>query len=135
MTLKARLIRAAIKLTPPWIIRLTANMILRDIAELKYFHFDLDTRKVYVEVLLAGEPESIEVWAEDFFMLTESGHLTVVLGQARANRLWLTNIFRHVTGRSWQLPIPPQYASYAALIAEVFQPISLPALPVRVDAP
>lgn len=133
MTLKARILSTAIQLTPSWIIRLIANLVLKDIAQLKFFHFDLPMRKVYLELQLEGEADSIEVWAEDFYMLMESGQLTVVLGQARSNRLWLTNLFGHVTGRSWKLPVPLQYAAYVELVAEVFRPRAL-ALPQSIPS-
>jgi hypothetical protein len=122
MTLRARLIRAAINLTPEWIVRLVTNFILKEIAELTFFHFDLDARKLYVEVQLAGESETIQIWMEDFYFMYEEDFCTIGVGQARANRIWLTNILSRIVGRSWKVPAPPQFAEYLRLLSEIFQP-------------
>jgi hypothetical protein len=122
MTFKARLIRIAINLTPEWLIKRVSNFILKEIAELKFFHFDLEARKLYVEVQLLGESETIQVWVEDFSLANENGHCTLVIDQARSNRLWLTNLLSKIAGRAWKFPAPPQFAPYVSLATELLPP-------------
>ena len=129
MTFKARLIRFAINLTPEWLVRRVSNLILKEIAELKFFHFDLDARKLYVEVQLVGESETIQVWVENFYVATEQNSCTVVIEQARSNRLWLTNILRRIVGRPWKIPAPAQFAPYISLLSELFHPKTVALLP------
>ena len=126
MSLKASLIRTAINMTPEWIVRWVTNFVLKEIAELKFFHFDLDSRKLYVEVQLVGESETIQVWVENFYVTTERAVSTVVIEQARSNRLWLTNILGRIVGRAWKVPVPDRFSAYADLLTELLQP-KLPA--------
>ncbi|WP_045225972.1 hypothetical protein [Methyloterricola oryzae] len=122
MTFKARLIRIAINLTPEWLIKRVSNFILKEIAELKFFHFDLEARKLYVEVQLLGESETIQVWVEDFSLINENGSCTLVIDQARSNRLWLTNLLSKIAGRAWRFPAPAQFGPYVSLVSELLPP-------------
>ncbi|WP_367025904.1 hypothetical protein ABZN20_16000 [Methylococcus sp. ANG] len=45
MSYKASLVKLAIKWTPKFLVLWVANIILKGIAELTYFAFDIDTRK------------------------------------------------------------------------------------------
>lgn len=122
MSLKASLIRFAINMTPEWLVLRVSNFILKEIAELRFFHFDLDTRKLYVEVQLVGESETIEVWIEGFSLTVEHNSCTLLVEQARSNRLWLSNILTRIVGRSWKIPAPAQFAPYVSLLSELLQP-------------
>jgi len=48
-----------------------SNIILKGIAELTEFSFDLEARKVYIQTRLYGEDETIEVCLEDFAVFSE----------------------------------------------------------------
>lgn len=121
MSFKASLLKTAIKLTPNKMIIWVANFILKDIAELSDFDFDLDTRKVYAQVLLLGESEAIEVWLEDFAILHEQESYAFILHQAKSNKLWLNNLFARFAGKTWTIPAIPQLASHMELIAELLE--------------
>ena len=79
----------AIKLTPNIMIIWVANIILKGIAELTDFNFDLETRKAYVQIQLVGESETIEVWLEDFAIVSNEGSYQLIIQQAQSNRIWL----------------------------------------------
>jgi len=99
-----------------------ANIILKGIAELKDFSFDLEPRSAYVQVQLAGEVETIDVWMEDFAIVKNDGAYHLVIQKAESNRLWLSNILSRITGKAWKIPEIPQIASHLELIAELFKP-------------
>ena len=124
MSFKTNLIRFAIKWTPKALIVWSANLLLKGVARLVDFHFDIDTRKLYAKTFLAGEAEPIEVWLEDFAILEKSGSYHARLGQARSNKLWLNNLLARVVNRHWKLPVPPQYLAQMAMVADVFAPIA-----------
>ena len=71
MSFKSSLIKMAIKCTPDIMIIWVANIVLKGIAELTDFNFDIDTRTIYVQTTLYGEAEAIEVWLEDFAVISE----------------------------------------------------------------
>jgi len=100
----------------------TTNKILKGIAHLIDFELDIDARKVYVNIKLEGEAESIEVWMNDFAIASKDNAYQLLIQDAQSNRIWLTNIFGHITGRAWDIPVPPKFASYFKLIADLFQP-------------
>jgi hypothetical protein len=98
-----------------------ANFILKDIAELTDFDFDLDARKSYVQVQLNGEAETIEVWLEDFGILDEQGSYRFILKTARSNRVWLNNLLAKISGKAWKIPAIPQLAAHMGLVMELLK--------------
>jgi hypothetical protein len=99
-----------------------ANIILKDIAELKDFSFDLDTRTAYVQIQLVGESETIEVWLEDFAIVNNEGAYQLIVQKAQSNRIWLNNLLSRIAGKAWSIPEIPQLAPHLELIAELFKP-------------
>jgi hypothetical protein len=122
MSYKTSLIKLAIKLTPKSVVLWVANKILKDIAELKYFSLDIDTRKSYVEVKLLGESESIEVWLEEFYIVNDQESYSLVIQKARSNKPWLNNLLSRIVGKTWKIPETPQYKAQIKLISELFEP-------------
>jgi hypothetical protein len=122
MSFKTGLIKMAIKCTPDIMIIWVANIILKDIAELKDFSFDLDTRTAYVQIQLVGESETIEVWLEDFAIVNNEGAYQLIVQKAQSNRIWLNNLLSRIAGKAWSIPEIPQLAPHLELIAELFKP-------------
>ena len=98
-----------------------ANIILKGIAELADFNFDIDTRSAYVKIQLLGESETIEVWLEDFAIISDEGAYQFIIHQAQSNRLWLNNILARIAGKAWKIPVIPQLAPHMELVAELFK--------------
>ncbi len=121
MSYKTGLIKMAIKWTPNAMIIWVANIVLKDIAELKDFNFDLETRKVYVQTQLLGESETIDVWLEDFAIINDEDGYKFIVQQARSNRIWLTNLLSRIVGKAWKIPVIPQLAAQMELISELFK--------------
>ncbi len=124
MSFKVKLTKLVIKLTPTKLIKWVANIILKDIAELTGFSFDLDARTAYVQVHLVGEPEAIEVWLEDFAIIGEQESYHLIIHKAKANRIWLDNILSRIVEKKWKIPVTPQITSYLEFAAELFKPES-----------
>ncbi|MCK9620274.1 MAG: hypothetical protein M0R47_07035 [Methylobacter sp.] len=122
MSFKSGLIKMAIKCTPNFMVIWVANIILKGIAELKDFSFELEPRTAYVQVQLVGEVETIDVWMEDFAVVKNDGDYHLVIQKAESNRLWLSNILSRIAGKTWKIPEIPQIASHLELIAELFKP-------------
>lgn len=121
MSFKLSLAKAAIKWTPKKLISWVANIILKDIAEITELSFDLDARTSYVQVQLVGESETIDVWLEDFAIISNGGSYKLLIKQARSNRIWLGNILSRIIKKEWDIPVPSQMASQFELVAELFK--------------
>ncbi|MFA6163912.1 MAG: hypothetical protein WC685_10835 [Methylobacter sp.] len=121
MSFKTSLIKMAIKLTPNIIIIWVANIILKGIAELADFNFDIDARKAYVQIQLLGESETIEVWLEDFAIVSDGESYQLIIQQAQSNRVWLNNLLSRVAGKAWKIPVIPQFAAHIELVAELLK--------------
>jgi hypothetical protein len=119
MSLKASIVRAAIRLTPTSLVVWVGNIVMKGIGKMMAFHFDLDQRRVYVCTLLQGEVEPIEVWLEDFAIRQEGENYCVILRQARSNKIWLTNLLAKVTGKAWKIPPVPQLRQHMGLVTEL----------------
>ena len=121
MSFKTSLIKMAIKLTPNIIVIWVANIILKGIAELADFNFDIDARKAYVQIQLLGESETIEVWLEDFAIVSDGESYQLIIQQAQSNRVWLNNLLSRVAGKAWKIPVIPQFAAHIELVAELLK--------------
>ncbi|MFI3180085.1 MAG: hypothetical protein QX193_01320 [Methylococcales bacterium] len=122
MSLKSILIKIAIKLTPTIFIIWVSNLILKGIARLLEFEFDLESRKFHVKTQLYGEIDTIDVWVEDFMINTDGTSYELLILKANSDRLWLTNILALIVGKSWKIPVIPELAPHMTLIAELLNP-------------
>jgi hypothetical protein len=121
MSIKSSFIKIVIKLTPDILIIWVANIILKGIAELTKFSFDLETRKVYVQTRLYGEAETIEVYLEDFAVFYDGESYRFIIHQAKSDRPWLNNLLFRLIGKAWKIPAIPQLTTQLELLAEVFK--------------
>ena len=121
MSFKSSAAKLAIKLTPNKLVMWVANIILKDIAALTDFNFDLEPRKAYVQIQLVGESETIDVWLEDFVIINNEGSYKLFIQQANSNRIWLDNILSRIIKKEWKIPVPSQFASHFEFVAEVFK--------------
>ncbi|MGZ5577009.1 MAG: hypothetical protein ACXWEV_09015 [Methylobacter sp.] len=121
MSFKTGLIKMAIKYTPNVMVIWVANIVLKGIAELKDFSFDLDARTAYVQIQLVGEVETIDVWMEDFAIINDDGAYQFIIQKAESNRIWLSNILSRITGKAWRIPEIPQLAPHLGLISELLK--------------
>ena len=119
MSFKTSLVKTAIKWTPNKLVSCVANIILKDIAELKGFDFNLETRKSYMQVQLVGESETIEVWFEGFAIIHIDDSYKFVVEQARSNRIWLNNILSRIETKEWKIPVTAKTEVYIAFAAEL----------------
>lgn len=124
MSYKASLIKTAIKWTPKALILWAGNIVLKGIASLGDFRLDLETRKFYIKTTLYGEAEPIEVWVEDFALISqESAAYAFIIPVARSNKPWLTNILAHIVNKPWSIPEIPQLQPHMGLAVELLHPL------------
>lgn len=121
MSYKTGLIKMAIKWTPKMMIIWVANIQLKGIAELIDFNFDLDLRTAYVHTRLYGEEESIEVWLEDFAIVSEEESHYLMIQQGQSNRPWLNNLLGLIIGKAWKIPVIPELKAQIDLLSELFK--------------
>lgn len=121
MSFKTSLLKLAIKLTPNIIVIWVANIILKGIAELSEFNFDLDTRTAYVQATLYGETEPIDIWVEGFAIVSEGESHQLIIHQAQSNRPWLNNILSRIAGKAWKIPAIPQFNDQIELVSELLE--------------
>ncbi|MGR9054242.1 MAG: hypothetical protein ACU84J_16505, partial [Gammaproteobacteria bacterium] len=98
-----------------------ANFVLRGIAELSDFFFDLDTRTASFRLQLNGEEQPIEISVDGFVVKKEGDARYLIIHDAQANRPWLNNLLGHVTGRPWNIPDIPQYKDKIELVTELLE--------------
>lgn len=122
MSFKSSLLKIAIKWTPNLLVEWVANIILKGIAKLTDFSFDLETRKSYIQIQLVGESETIEVWLEGFAIISHEESHKLIIHQAHSNRLWLDNLLSRIVGKEWKIPVVAQMASQIELISELLKP-------------
>lgn len=131
MSIKSSLIKLVIKLTPNILVIWVANIILKGIAELLAFDFDVDARTMYVQTRLYGEENTIEIALEDFAVFNDGESYRFIIHHARSDRPWLNNLLSRVIGKAWKIPALPQFAAQLDLVAELFKakPAAIPSEP------
>jgi hypothetical protein len=121
MSFKTGLVKMAIKMTPNIIVIWIANIVLKDIAELTDFNFDLDTRTAFIEATLVGEAEPIEVSVDGFAVVSDAESHYLIIHQAQSNRPWLNNLLSRIAGKAWKIPAIPEFEDQIELVAELFK--------------
>ena len=121
MSFKVNLVKMAIKLTPTKLILWVANIILKDIAELTGFSFDLEQRTAYTQIQLVGESETIDVWLDNFAIISEQQSYYLIIHQAKSNRIWLNNLLSRLVEKQWKIPAPPQMTAHLEFAAELLE--------------
>lgn len=121
MSIKSSVIKIVIKLTPNILIIWVANIVLKGIAELLAFNFDIDARKIYVQTRLYGEEGTIEILLEDFAVFNDGDGYRFIIHHANSDRLWLNNLLSRVIGKVWKIPALPRFAEQLDLIAELLK--------------
>ncbi|MGY6278022.1 hypothetical protein [Methylomonas sp. MgM2] len=128
MSIKSSLIKIVIKLTPNILVIWIANIVLKGIAELLHFNFDIDSRKMYVQTRLYGEENTIDVVLEDFAVFNDNGSYRFIIHHASSDRPWLNNLLSRGIGKAWKIPALPGFSAPLELVAELFKekPTALP---------
>ena len=121
MSIKSSLLKIIIKLTPNALIIWVSNFILKGIAELTEFNFDVDERKIYVQTRLYGEEQTIDVCVEDFALFNDGDSYRFIIHHASSDRPWLNNLLAKIIGKAWKIPPLPQFSAQLELIAELFK--------------
>jgi len=121
MSIKSSLLKILIKLTPNIVIIWISNIILKGIAELTEFNFDVDSRKIYVQTRLYGEEGTIAVHLEDFAVFHDGEAYRFIIHHAQSDRPWLNNLLARFIGKAWKIPAIPQLASQLDVAAELFK--------------
>jgi hypothetical protein len=121
MSIKSSLLKIAIKLTPDILIIWVANIVLKGIAELTAFNFDIEARKVHVQTRLYGERETIDVCLENFAVFNDGESYRFIIHQATSDRPWLNNILSRIIGKAWKIPEIPHLTAQLELVAELFK--------------
>ncbi len=121
MSAKSSLVKMAIKYSPKTAVIWVGNKVLKGIAELTDFDFDLEARSAYIKAILHGETDEIEVWLEDFAIIEEDGIRKFIVQQAKSNKPWLHNLFARIVGKAWKIPAIPQLNAHIELITELLQ--------------
>lgn len=83
-----------------------ANKKLRGIAELTDFSFDSVEKKLYAQMILSGEEESVDVFLEDFSIVTTDENVyKLSIQYVKSNKPWL-DVFLNkiVLSREWKIP-------------------------------
>jgi hypothetical protein len=121
MSFKTSLVKMAINWTPKIIVEWVTNIMLKGIAELIDYSMDLDARKAYVQIMLYGETETIEVWLDGFAVVNDGESKAFIIDQAQSNRPWLNNILSRIVGKAWKIPVIPQLTAQTELITELLK--------------
>lgn len=116
MSLKTGFVKIAIKLTPNKLVIWVANIVLKDVAKLTQYMFDIDTRRAFIEIQLDGESETIDVGLEGFAVIVDEGSYKFVIQNAHSNRRWLNTILSRVASKAWKIPETSQTAFVAELL-------------------
>ena len=119
MSIRSSLIRFVIKLTPNVLIIWVANFVMKGIASLVDFNFDIDARTIYLKTLLYGEEQAIEMRIEDFALFNDGEGYRFIIHHAWSDRPWLNNLLSRVIGKAWKIPALPQFSTQLELIAEL----------------
>lgn len=121
MSFKATLAKIVIKMTPNKLIIWVANIILKDIAELTGFNFDIDTRSSFLQIQLVGESETIDVWFEGFGIISDGNSYQFIIEEAKSNRIWLGNLLSRFVGKTWTIPVQANLAPQFDFVAELLE--------------
>lgn len=133
MSIRSTIIKTVIKLTPSKLIIWVSNFVLKGIAELTEFNFDIDSRKMFVQTRLYGEADTIDVRLDDFAVFNDGEGYRFIIHHASSDRPWLNNLLAKIIGKAIKIPELPQFSAQMELVAEVFKSEPKPAVLEKID--
>ncbi|MCK5432001.1 MAG: hypothetical protein KAJ03_04615 [Gammaproteobacteria bacterium] len=116
MSYKSYLIKMVVNNTPKCITIWLLNKKLQGVAELTDFELNFDKRKIYTQLILAGEQEPVEVFLEDISIVKNEASYMLLINHVKSNRAWIdTLLARVIADRAWRIP-----DSKVELVCELF---------------
>lgn len=117
MNYKAKIIKIVLNKMPVKPILWGANKKLKGIAKLTDFSVNIDDSRLYVQVILAGEEEVLDVLLEKFTIINVDGGCRLAIQQVKSNRIWLDTVLnKAILGR--EFPVPE---AQAELVQQLFE--------------
>ena len=102
--------------TPKCITLWLLNKKLQGVAELTDFELNFDKRKIYTQLILAGEQDPVEVFLEDISIVKNEASYMLLINHVKSNRAWIdTLLARVIADRAWRIP-----DSKVELVCELF---------------
>lgn len=93
------------------------NKKLKGLAKLTDFCLNCDEEKIYTQLILAGEEEPVDIWLENFSLITNEEKNIFIIHQTKSNREWLNTLLtKTILEREWKIP-----DSQVDLIQELFK--------------
>ncbi len=105
MSYKHTLVKFALKQSPKKMILWIANKKTKGVVKLTDFSFNSVERTLYAQLVFAGEQDAVDLWIEDFTLITKEESFRIVVHQAQSNRPWVDNLLTHfVLNRELRIP-------------------------------
>jgi hypothetical protein len=116
MSYKSYLVKVVVNITPKCLTLWLVNKKLEDVAILTDMEINFDERRIYTQMILAGEEDSAEVLLEDISVVKNGDSSMLVVRHVKSNKVWIdTLLSRVVAGREVKIP-----DSQVDLVCELF---------------
>jgi uroporphyrinogen-III synthase len=116
MSVKSYFVKMVVKITPKFLILWVVNKKLKGVAELTDLEINFDERRIYTQMILAGEQESAEVLLEDICVVKNGDSSMLVVRHVKSNKVWINTLLtRVIAGREVKIP-----DSQVELVCELF---------------
>jgi len=112
----------AIKLTPNILIIWVSNIILKGIAELTEFSFDLEARKSTFKQDSTVRKKRLKFGWKILLFFNDGESYRFIIHQAKSDRPWLNNLLSRIIGKAWKIPAIPQLTAQLELLTELLKP-------------
>jgi len=123
MSYKSSWVKIAINKTPTRIILWLANKKLKGIAKLTNLKINTNEGMAYVQILLTGEDEPIELWLEELELIANEEPYKLVVKQVRSSKVWLEAFLtKAILGREWEVPESQSELIWKLFASRVTQP-------------
>ena len=100
-----------------FVVEKTANYYIKDYGKMLNFKLDSENKKVFLEIMLKGEAESLKVEIKDYLIIEKEGKEFLKFTEIDTSREWINVILEtFVKDKFNEIEIPKEYSKLLKMV-------------------
>jgi len=98
------------------VVKKTCNFYIKEFGEMLKFDLDSQNKKIYLDLMLKGEQESLKVEIKDYEIIEENDKAYITFQSVVTSREWINTIVETFLKDDKKVEIPKQYVKLLGVV-------------------